>query len=813
VTRPTSEQWHRIEALFDELVEQPPAEQCRRLEMLGDADIAAELASLLAASRASSDFLTLPAAAAVSLDDTTIPADTRIGAWRILGLLGRGGMGAVYRVERADGQFRQQAALKLARVEALPHPEHFHNERQILATLEHPGIAHLIDGGLTPDGHPYMVMELVEGQDLLSYCHEHRLGLQQRLTLFGQVCEAVGYAHRHLVVHRDLKPNNIFVTTDGRVKLLDFGVAKLLDASYRAESGVTIALMTPDYAAPEQLEGRPATTATDVFALGLLLYALLTGAPPWNLRELPLPAALQRLLNSDPRRPSIIAAETAAAPVPASALRGDLDAIVLKALRREPEERYATAGEFWADVQRHLEHRPVLARGGARFYLARRFVRRYRVLVLATAAVFATLVAGLGGTLWQAHRAVQERDLFEAQDERSKAVSDYLALMLRSGGKGNEGQSITLRDMLEQGARHLDQQFAGRPADYAAIVVFFGDLYAELGDEQSAVSLEKTFIESPAAAAVPETAAEIRVTLAQSVMRQGDAKAAGVILAPAQAFWAALPEKYRGRLARSRIIEGQIVKAGGDLAGAIAIYRRGLTEIVGADGVVPEDTSDLENSLGLALLQAGDYPEADRLMQKAREFWEAEGRVTETLLVIIQNQGTIAMYRGDYARAEALLRQTIDERRRSFGPSGAMAAGEVILAKVLIRESRFQPALDQLQEARPMATQFIGPESPAMLGVYFESAEAELGLGQADQAAPLIEDGLRVAAKTFGEHHARYASGLILEARLRLSQTRVADARQLADQAGDILAKAGLSGREQRVELEALKADIAAQGG
>ncbi len=806
--------WARIESHFDQLWELDPDTRAARLAALDDPRLAAQVRALFDASESNQHLFDLaPATTLMPMPDPLFEVGRRIGAWRIIGLLGRGGMGEVYRAERADGQFRKPVALKLARADALLRPDLFDNERQILATLEHPGIARLIDGGIDGDGRAYMVMELVEGIDLLKYCRDRSLGLPERLALFEQVCAVVTYAHLHLIVHRDLKPSNILVSEDGKVKLLDFGIAKLLQAGISPDSQQTLALMTPEYAAPEQLEGRPATTATDVYALGVLLYQLLAGVAPWNLRELPVPAALQRLLNTDPKALSESAAANTESPVPARLLRGDLDAIVAKALRRESEARYPTAAEMWADIQRHLEYRPVLARGGARSYLARRFLRRYRLLVVATAAIILTLSAGLAGTLWQAHRVVRERNLYEAQDARTKAVLDYLALMLSSSGQGVAGQSTTLKQMLENGATHLDQQFASRPADYASVVEFFGELYSALDDEESAVSLQQTFIDSPAAAAVPETAAEVRVTLAQSRMRQGDLKAAAAVLAPAQAFWESKPGQYGGRLARSRVIEGQIAKASGELEKAIAIDRRGLAEIDGAAGVSPEDASNLENSLALALMQAGEFEEADSLMQKVRAFRESEGRVTDDLLTAIQNQGAIALNRGNYARAEEILRDAIDQRRKTFGPSGGMAAAELNLAKALNRQNRFQEAIEVLHDAQPMAVRYTGPDSPIVLGTGLSEAESQLGLGELTTAGQLADDAQKRIAAKFGEHHPLYASALMLQARLCLKHQQPLAARTLADRARDILDKAGAAGRLQQAPLQTLQAEIAAQGG
>lgn len=475
--------WQRIENTYDELIDLSEAQQSAALDIIDDLVLRTEVAALLISNRKIGNFLVPKLSAESLLEEAPLACGTRIGAWRLLSLLGRGGMGAVYRAERADGLYQQQVALKLARIEAVSHSGQFHNERQILATLEHPGIARLIDGGFTADRCPYMVMELVEGLDFIRYCRETSLGLRQRLALFMQVCEAVGYAHEHRVIHRDIKPRNILVTSQVRVKLLDFGIAKLLDAGNLASSGQTGSLMTPDYAAPEQLEGQPVTPATDVFALGVLLYELLTDRLPWNLHELPLPAALQRMLQSNARRPSEIAAEANAPPVPAQLLRGDLDAIVLKALRQEPRERYGSATELWDDVQRHLSVEPVRARGGARSYRIRKFARRYRVVLLFTAALFIALMAN-GLTIsgfFKPGDGSEDRSAFSTTDSKSIAVLPFANL---SADKDNayfvEGireevlTRLTRIETLKVISRNSTQSYASDPDNPAEIAKQLG---------------------------------------------------------------------------------------------------------------------------------------------------------------------------------------------------------------------------------------------------------------------------------------------------------------------------------------------------
>ncbi len=814
--------WQRINDLWDELLNLPDPERDRHLALI-DCDEATrrEPRKPLAATRKRAGFLSpAPAPRTHAIAAETLAAGSVIDKYRIDALLARGGMGEVYRARRADGHFEKPVAFKLAHREAAFAGRRFQNERQILAHLEHPGIARLIDGGLTDEGLPYMVMELIDGEDILSYCNRHRLGLEQRLLLFGQVCAAVGFAHRHLVVHRDLKPSNILVTADGGVKLLDFGIAKLLGADPTAEGQQTLSLMTPDYAAPEQLEGKAPTTATDVYALGVLLFHMLSGRAPWNLRELPLPAALQRLLHTAPKLLSDAARDNPSSPVPAKLLRGDLDAVVAKALRPEPESRYASASEFWQDVQAHLAHKPVLARGDARGYLVRRFLRRNRLWAGAAAAVFVTLLAGLAGTLWQAHearakarQAELERDRAVAEAARVQSVVDYLDLMFGSAVAQAAGRSISAKEMLDASAEQLARRFADKPAEKARVLQVLGDLYLSLHDFEGAAPLLSRFLESVDSGADPEAQARIRFDLASVELSRGNIDKARQLLEQAQTFWNGAPERHRAQLIHSRSAQAQVTAAHGDVAGAIRILRAALDESAAYNGEASEDTMTLAGDLGTYLMQDNQLEEADRMMTRAWNALQAAGRdKTEEGMTILNNIAVNAIYRNDLARAEKMLRLVIDLRKQSFGPSAALAMHESNLGKVLVRSGRPLEAVPLLHEARTMSQHFTGDHSGDTLLAYQNEAEAQLALKDAKAAEPLIQSALDGCEAQYGARSPICANRLILQARLRLLQGRKTDAEALAQRAERDLVDAGDGGKHFLPQLENLKTEIAAAG-
>lgn len=398
--------WTRVEALFPDLLDLPREQRTRFLDRhCKDAPaLRRELEAMLASSERATVFDRVPQVVAqdhgASEELHALAADTRIGAWRIVRMIGRGGMGEVYLAERADGGFTQQAAIKRLHGDAAQHAERFEEERRILAQLSHPNIARLLDGGVH-EGRAWMAMEYVPGQNIAEHCRSHALPLPARLKLFHQVCAAVAHAHASLVIHRDLKPSNILVNTSGQVKLLDFGIAKLIAPDAVPRVTHTTAF-TPDHAAPEQVEGGPITIATDLYALGVVLYEMLGGRLPWSFGDTPLSRAIDRLLREDPPPVSKAAAEVGTGAVPAQELQGDLDAIVARCVRRLPQDRYPTVLALQEDLDRYAHRQPVRARDGGRLYVMRLWLRRHRMLAAAIAVACVALLAGTGIALWQA---------------------------------------------------------------------------------------------------------------------------------------------------------------------------------------------------------------------------------------------------------------------------------------------------------------------------------------------------------------------------------------------------------------------------
>ncbi|HPO23785.1 MAG TPA: protein kinase, partial [Arenimonas sp.] len=635
-----SKQWADVAALFDRLLELTPearADYLKRRDV--SPDILQQVQKMLAALENEPGFLEPSARQPL---DSNIPeyssltAGAKVGAFTVERLVGRGGMGEVYLAHRSDADFAQKVALKLIRPEAAGRLSHFENERRILAGLEHPGIARLIDGGLTLDGRPYMAMEFVEGKDLIAYAKENALSLDKRLQLFQQICEAVDFAHRNLVVHRDLKPANILVDSDGRARLLDFGIAKLADDG---DGAMTQAMLTPEYAAPEQLEGGAITTATDVFALGVVLYELLVGARPWSLSGSALPASIKRRFDAEPALPSN--AVNASSVIKSRSLQGDLDAIVMKALRPEPDKRYQSAAELWNDIKRHLRREPVLARGDTRGYRFRRFVSRHKIGVAAAAAVVVAISAGIGGVLWQAHKTALERDQVLAEIRRTDAVKNYLLFMFRTAGENQGEEPTTAKQVLDQSAKNLAEQYRDQPQTRAEIVEALGALYLYMNDAEGAAPLLRGYLKSDDVS--PAARAQVSGLLAQAELQLGNKAEARRLLDAAQAFWNKNPEQNRKSLVEFRLTQALVEKEESGLPASIRTLQLALLEHDDYYGRNAIETAVLLNSLGIAYQANGDIDKADAAF---RDSWKVYEKLDSTrsagALLLMGNWTTVA---------------------------------------------------------------------------------------------------------------------------------------------------------------------------
>ncbi|HEV8150456.1 MAG TPA: serine/threonine-protein kinase [Gemmatimonadales bacterium] len=649
--------WKRVEAALDAALQADPAERDRVLEQLrrDDPSVHREVASLLTAHHASGDFLESSASSFVSAYLLERPepgelAGAVIGRYRLIEELGRGGMGTVWLAERADGQFEQRVALKLIK-RGMDSDEilgRFLRERQILARLEHPSIARLLDGGVSDEGRPYFVMEYVPGIPITRYCAERKLSVDARLRLFGLVCRAVQYAHRNLVVHRDIKPANVLLTETGEVKLLDFGVAKLLSPQKTEEpptaGGSAWGPMTPEYASPEQLAGKSVTTASDVFQLGILLYELVAGQRPQN-----------------PDRPK-------------ARLRGDLDAITLRALHRDPEQRYPSAEALAEDVERHLAHLPIRYGAGGWRYHAAKFVRRYRISLLAGALVLAVAV---GLTAAYLTRIRTERD--RARQEAAKATETAATLRRVFRGwspdaadRGKVSAEMLLGDAASRARIELENQ----PELLAATLSMVGDLRSAIGQIAPADSLLRQ------ALAIQEQTGKPSRDLAATLARRG-----------------------------SLLLEsGRSAEAETELRRALRIYHE-----VAAPGQV--EVVQAQRALAQGLSQLQRFPEAEAVLRTAlASLSDAQSPLRTE---VASDLGYLLFQEARYGDAVELLRPTLAAQQRIFGALHLSTLSTMRRLASALRGPQSVPEAEALdREAVVMARALFGPEHRETSGSY-----------------------------------------------------------------------------------------------
>jgi eukaryotic-like serine/threonine-protein kinase len=673
-------------------------------------------------------------------DDEPI-TNRRIGPYRVLRELGHGGMGVVYLAERDDADLRQLVAIKclLPGMATRELHDRFRRERRILASLTHPNIARLYDGGVTDAGEPYFVMEYVDGEPIGRYSDANRLTVERRLDLFATVCEAVQYAHQRLVVHRDIKPANILVTADGRIHLLDFGIARLLQDD--DAMAATTRLMTPEYASPEQIAGDPVTAASDVYSLGLILFELLTGSRPFA-REAGGSPSLRSKLTTDAVRASVAATtgpdpgtglrvastvERAAARSSTPErlrrrLRGDLDAIIEKSLETDAAARYASAQALLDDIRSHIAGLPVNARIAGRSYRIRKFARRHRFSIGAMAAVLLALVTGLAVALWQGSIAARERDLAMAEAAKAEKVTDFLVGIFESADPGgSRGENLTARQILDRGSTRIEAELASQPAVRATVRRAIGLIYSNLALFDEADRLIRRSLTDHIAASGPDDAevADDREALAVNAASAGRADADSLFTEALTARMRLYPPDHP-KVADA--LSGlAVVRLNRDPESADTLLARAISILRNAPDELPT-LAVAVNNLGLLRHGQGEYDEAERLYHEAVELHRrAHGDDHPQTLVTLSNLGALLQLRGRLVEADSLTREVLATRRRVFGDHHPdVAATLASMGQISYALGRYDDAERYYLESLSIRRDFF-PDDHGSIGASYQS--------------------------------------------------------------------------------------------
>ena len=723
------------------------------------------------------------------------PVGRVIGRYRLLEEIGRGGMAVVYLAERADGQFEQQVALKRIKrgVDTDEVLLRFDQERQILALARHPHIARLLDGGVDDDGRPYFVMEHVEGRPIDRYCDEEKLSVPERLQLFLQVARAVSYAHRNLVVHRDLKPSNILVTdegsdtrsgvgTSGVVKLLDFGIAKVLDAD--AAVGATpltrthVRPMTPVYASPEQVRGGPVTTASDIYQLGLLLYELLSGCYPYRLAERSPDEAVRAICETEPTRPSD-AVLAAAGHVPPAAgdrtptseaigaarrtsperlrrrLSGDLDNIVLMALRKEPERRYGSVTQLIEDIERHLDGRPVRARANTFTYRAGKLLRRHRVAAVTAAAALALIVTLVA---FYTVRLTHERDRARLAAAEASQVAGFLrGLFEVSAPTRSLGEQVTARQLLDRGAERVEEDLEGQPELQASLMTLMGDVYRELAllEEsdpllERAVELRREDPDTP-----PEKLAESLHVSAELKNARGDYDEARNLVEQALSLRREALDEGHPEVGRTWMLLGRVAHAQGELEEALEIQRQAREVLAAALGPEHPDVGASLLGTGQTLVSLQRFREAEKVLRDAVGILRTAGESKQVQLAEARRLlGAALRHLGDAEGAVEQFQESLRIAEKVYGPDHPQVAVNLdLLAGALHHAEHFEQAVEYRRRAIEIYERAYGPDHPRLAGVLNNLGRTHQRARDYDEALGLYRRSARILEGALGPDH------------------------------------------------------------
>ncbi len=762
------ENWQKIKAIFYPALELPEGERLYFVkEKCGDdAELFEEIKMLIASSEQNETFIEKPAFA---MNELVVAKEKRdligqeIGAYKIEKEIGRGGMGAVYLAKRADKEFEKQVAVKLIKrgFDTDEIIKRFRNERQILAGLDHTNITRLIDGGATEDGLPYLVMDYVEGEPLTKFCNFRELSIEDRLKLFLQICSAVKYAHQNLIIHRDLKPSNILVTNDGTPKLLDFGIAKLIDeANDETQNHTLTRVMTPEYASPEQVQGKQITTSSDVYSLGVILYELLTGERPFKVKSKNANEISKIITDSQPQKPSLVVSsksENSKFKIQnPKLLKGDLDNIVLMAMRKEPERRYSSVEQFAEDIKRYLNGLPVIAQEDTFSYRASKFIGRNKTGVAAGIGVALSLIGGIIATSRQSKIAKRERDIARREANKAERINQFLQKTLSSADPKEHGKDTTVLEALKFAAEQIENEFTDQPEIVADLNTTIGKTYLNLGQ------IEKAEPHLSAALQIrreilPEISEEIAANLNDLGLLnriKGDYSTAEPLF---QNSLKILEKLYGDKhLLIAEVLEnlGFLFLLQGKHVEAIKIFERELSINTDLNGKNHPSSARTISRLADCFSIMSDYEVSAMLYRQAQKIIHAHYPKTHPEAIEVSAGLASTLLRTNQKEAEDLLNEILEIKEKVFGKENSQYAwSQYNLAFLMNSQKRFDEAEKIAAEILTLRGEFINDENPIISASLQTLAIAFMGKNQAEKAEPLFRESLALREKTLDAEH------------------------------------------------------------
>jgi eukaryotic-like serine/threonine-protein kinase len=763
------------------------------VELCGDdQELFVEVASLLHFQEKARDFIETPAVETVAellADERTglQPGDALDG-YNIVSLLGEGGMGEVYLAE--DTSLRRKVAIKLLKcgLGTANLVRHFHQEEQILAGLTHPNIAQLYGGAVTKNGIPYFVMEYVEGKRLDDFCRDDQLSIRRRLELFRKICSAVSYAHQRLIIHRDIKPANIRVTSDGEPKLLDFGIAKLLDPATSTVPEMTMtfaAVMTPEYASPEQVRGERITTASDVYSLGVLLYELLTDQKPYKIDNRTPASVARAITEQEPTKPSTAVAKGPGDfkfQIPNSKiLRGDLDNIVLKALRKEPERRYTTVGQFSEDIRRYLEGRPVIARKDTVGYRTSKFITRNKIAVAAAVLVLFAIIAGLIASLWQAQNARRQRDVARQEKVKAEQINTFLQSILSAAAPEEKGKDATVAEVVTDAAQRIDTEFKNQPEVKAQALLTIGRTYGALSriGEAQKILQEALELNTKLYGENNEATAATMIELSVNLLNSNKAPEAEQMLQKGIRIERALSLSNKRDLYFGLFVLGELYVRRGNYEKAKPLLQEALALADKSRGEKNEDSAYILVAVGRAKNFSGDLDGAEAAYRRSIEIFRQLPRRYDTRMSLaLLNLGGVLTDRGNYDEAVKVLTEC-DAISQKLGDSIYVMLSKQYLSIANFNKGDYASTLKNAEKSVDVGRRMKLENAPGFIEALTYKGRSLVQLGRTKEAEAPLREAIERARKNPPEQSWKLSSAEGALGECLTAQKRFAEAEPL----------------------------------